>query len=55
MKRVYEAPVIEKISFIADEEVCGLFDELFGVDIASGGLDFTKDSIFEWEEFENQG
>lgn len=55
MKRVYEAPVIEKVSFISGDEVCGLFDYIFGVDVASGGLDFTKDSIFEWEEFEQDG
>lgn len=55
MKRVYEAPIIEKVSFVSDEKVCGLFDDLFGVNVASGELDFTKDSIFEWSEFEQGG
>ena len=53
MKKLYETPEIEKVAFVSDEEVCGLFDELFNVNVASGGMDFTKDSIFDWEQFES--
>lgn len=53
MKKVYESPVIEKVSFVSDDEVCGLFDSLFGINIASSGQTFTQDSIFEWEQFDN--
>ena len=52
VKKVYESPILEKVYSISDDEVCGLFDSLFGVDVASSGQTFTQDSIFEWEQFE---
>lgn len=54
MKKIYEAPILEKVAFVSDDEVCGLFGDLFNVNIASAGNNiFTKDSIFDWEQFES--
>ncbi len=55
MKKVYEAPVIEKVAFVSNEKVCGIFDDIFGVDIASGDNTFTEGSIFQWEQMEQEG
>ena len=53
MKKLYEAPIIEKVEFVSDEKVCGLFNDIFGVDVVSGDNTFTEGSIFQWEELEN--
>ena len=51
MKKVYEKPEIEKISFQAEEKVCaGLFADLFKLQFASADTSLTKESIFDWND-----
>lgn len=49
MKKVYEKPEIEKISFQAEEKVCaGLFADLFNLQFASANAELTRESVFDW-------
>ena len=51
MKKVYEKPEIEMISFQTEDNICaGLFADLFNFQFASANTQLTKDAVFDWSD-----
>jgi len=53
MKKSYEAPRMEIVSFKTEEKICdGLFSKLFGLDFASSDDSMTQDAVFDWSQLQ---
>ncbi len=56
MKKVYQAPAFDKISFVSEDAVCSLFGDLFQLNMVdSANMVMSSDSIFQWEAAEESG
>ena len=55
MKKIYEEPQIEKISFQTEEKICGgLFSDLFGLQFASSEDSYTQEAVFDWRAWQKE-
>ena len=51
MKKIYEEPMIEKISFQVEEKICaGFFSDLFNLQFASNDAPLTQEAVFDWSQ-----